>query len=478
MAGDREDSKLRLVGVAILATAIGGVLLYQVPLKSSRPAGTPLKQLEHDRVAARLWQDPFHAIDLHRKELTEGLKANERRAEIAQHEKNRHNAAGLQEKIHVRVRALKEDQRMLVLLVMLDGNKYQEGTEQRTKDRIAVLSALDHSCFAPETSDHIEYVQWAKSEFGIPYEFFQPDELRSCPTKPFGHVLVMWVNQDELEYPISDLREVTQLTELKMSARKSDQLHPETRRSLRQASPFEYKVIGPGGSETFRSMIEEVSPPVIWPSRDGMLEIYSPWVTVSSALLWARSHDDAGTGKSDTEYTSWVKKQLSAKNLILKHQIPSDFDLALLLVSELKHRGIELGVKSGQDFIQPIAIIAEWDTFYGRSLSLDFSAAACIVAEKGRVRHGADKDHVACEEHGQALLLLKEQKELDHRKWLRRYAYLRGLDGEIQGEEGMMRRKDQKITLKHTTARQRRGTGETRGLESIGLSQTAGDSNQ
>src|SRR5581483_4845137 len=68
MARERETSNLPIAGLIAVALAIGGVWLYQSPLHSSRPSpeSGAETRLTHDPVLARLWEDPFAAVDEHR----------------------------------------------------------------------------------------------------------------------------------------------------------------------------------------------------------------------------------------------------------------------------------------------------------------------------------------------------------------------------------------------------------------------------
>jgi hypothetical protein len=68
MPKDQEEPKLPLQHVVLLIAAVaGGLWLYQGPLKSSRPVQdlTPPDSSGalDDRVPARLWQDPFEAVE-------------------------------------------------------------------------------------------------------------------------------------------------------------------------------------------------------------------------------------------------------------------------------------------------------------------------------------------------------------------------------------------------------------------------------
>ena len=71
MAEQKEEkSKLPLAGiVALLLAVVSSLVIYQVPLKTSRPIDKEAEKavsIGADRVQARLWQDPFEAVSTHR----------------------------------------------------------------------------------------------------------------------------------------------------------------------------------------------------------------------------------------------------------------------------------------------------------------------------------------------------------------------------------------------------------------------------
>src|SRR5215831_3330175 len=54
----------------LIAAMTGGIWLYEGPLKSSRPVAQDIESKSAvtsgaDRVQARLWQDPFEAVETH-----------------------------------------------------------------------------------------------------------------------------------------------------------------------------------------------------------------------------------------------------------------------------------------------------------------------------------------------------------------------------------------------------------------------------
>ena len=72
MAGDWEESRIPVTTIVGLALAMATLWLVQEPLKSSRPEIEQYKPLEDKLVQARLWEDPFEAIENHRRDNERG----------------------------------------------------------------------------------------------------------------------------------------------------------------------------------------------------------------------------------------------------------------------------------------------------------------------------------------------------------------------------------------------------------------------
>jgi hypothetical protein len=232
-AGGLLSNPLPIVMVALLAA---GVLIKHEELKSARPNDServkfvPAGQQD---VEARLWQDPFAAVEKH-----DGRSKNE---------------------THVRKRIQKIVQtggHVRIIGVSLFGGSYSEAAESRRRTRFAVLSALGFHEYSPDNSDAIGYfhvklpdggshIAWPNRDIAgvdfnligpsgstmllelvrgqsnpapvamtVPYEWFERRESRS-------HVLVLWLNEDKLTTaPLMKLRSlITKLTPAKGSSK-------------------------------------------------------------------------------------------------------------------------------------------------------------------------------------------------------------------------------------------------------------------
>ena len=137
-AGGLLSNPLPIVMVALLAA---GVLIKQVPLQSARPSDpervkfVPSGQQD---VEARLWQDPFAAVEKH-----------DGPSKIETHTPK-----------HFREDIQKIDQtggQVKVIGVSVFGGSYSEAAESRRRTRFAVLFALGFHGYSPANSDAIGY---------------------------------------------------------------------------------------------------------------------------------------------------------------------------------------------------------------------------------------------------------------------------------------------------------------------------------
>ena len=136
--GNLLANPLPIVMVVLLAA---GVLIKQVPLQSARPSDpervkfVPAAQQD---VEARLWQDPFAAV-----EKQEGRS-----------EPKKHTPKQLRELIQKKSNA---GGQVRIIGASVFGGSYSEAAESRRRTRFAVLSALGFHGYSPANSDAIGY---------------------------------------------------------------------------------------------------------------------------------------------------------------------------------------------------------------------------------------------------------------------------------------------------------------------------------
>jgi hypothetical protein len=167
-----EKFKLPLAGLmTLLVAAVSSFIIYQVPLKTSRPIDKEAEKyvsVKADRVQARLWQDPFEAISTHQ------LKEASTKSASGGHAGSHHAFSDL-------VQAIRQEgagSEYFVLPVFMDGSPYANGVESRLKDRYAVVSGLGVAGYLPESGEYVRYFDWARpgdSSLLVPLEWFRPD---------------------------------------------------------------------------------------------------------------------------------------------------------------------------------------------------------------------------------------------------------------------------------------------------------------
>lgn len=423
------------IPVGLIVAIAAGFLIYQSPLQSSRPGLTDAQHqraLSEQQVDARLWQDPLAAAEQHaRAESAQGktfefrvergtLKASEKGSERDDH----HPVKVLTDDMAKAIK--KPPGHVTVLLVMVPGGPYVEGTESRIRTRYAVVSALGVACFVPEDPEHIGYVNWTPhppvasampyNKLIVPYEWYRPRKFQQCKdTPPPPHnILVMWLNEDafsdeplqRISWLMSDVR---------------GQLNPTT---------MTFKTIGPASSTTLRGMLEDAIDHPSPEDEAARIQLYSPWATANPGLLALSLRDTlppvhhANHTRPYAEFEQQFTTILN-KAVEVRQHIGHDDALAMALLKELNRRGIDVG----QDHI---AWLAEWDSFYSRALQVVFSAAACVEAE--RIRPPANLLCPDITTAVDAVLQNDRSPQWLGRSWLHHYSYLRGLDGEIPND--------------------------------------------
>ena len=370
MADDNQNRGPGIAGngfVWLLIAAAGTAFIhFQSPLESTRPttiAPAPSQYHALQDVDARLWEDPFAPVVREEEKIVsrdaaaraelkaarQGRDTKELRADIAQ------------EKVGI------------IIGVTLPGAPYPEETESRRRSRYAVAAALGAAGYQPNDGQHIGYFVRAggtdqENEI-VPFErFISEDKL----------ALVLWLNEDAIN---ASGRPLYALSELLCN--------------LAPTGSAKVKIVGPGDGDTVYSMLLETHEPVPPDFCGHTPEFYAYGVTVNdSALLQDAIRDKYFVPKNLTNYFEDLPSNLIHDNAqitpryIYYRTIVSDDRLADVLVNELHRRGIEA--------LDQMAIVSEWDTFYGRT----FPGAI--------VDRFNDKSH---------------QNQ--------RYSYLRGLDGQL-----------------------------------------------
>jgi hypothetical protein len=436
MAGDREESKLPITTVVGLAVALATLWFVRDPLKTSRPDGEGHLQAGAGLVQARLWEDPIDAVEAVQSSPTSAGKL----------------PASTQTPFHFEHEP--PGTALGVLMIITEGSPYAESHEKRLRDRYALVSALSVACFRPEDEEHIGYVVLESEKHAIPFEWYRARKTKLCHDSSDQHrhydkVLLVWLTDDMLGLkPVDKLNEMARFIAAQYWNVVCRRWH-----SWDCLSQLELKLIGPPSSSMLRTMLENARDPAVpaqWPSFGGddqrrpfTIQLYSPWATAApQILLQGLDPQDPNPGCADEQSCDKSLKQvLSGAGIMLEHAVPTDQTVVSALVKELERRKVLVGK-------DPIALIGEWDSFYGRALRIVFSAAACVasaqherehdmrmISARGKAAHEKDSEpkgiREECRTIPQAIRAqMTRSIEFDQADLkLSRYSFMRGLDG-------------------------------------------------
>ena len=374
---DNKSVPIPWQGMLTLVAALG-VYLYYKPLDTSRPiekssysAGSVAQQ----DVEARLWQDPLLAAYSHANaDMGKSPQGKCKNPQL-------HNAGALIDEIG--------KEKLWILPVMVVGGSYVEYNEIRLRARRAVLEALGTCGFAPRDGEHIGYVDWNFSTPGqsppsedlLPFEWCDrrthhvvPATVKGASQQDNARVLILWL-RDELFYqqPLAQLNEfVCRLTSENPNA--------------------VVRLIGPRTSTGMRAMLREAagrkadkSPTLSYLSGVRMI---CPTTTASEEALLFGIETKQGSSKDLLES--------QASRFIFDRLTTTDGQVSEALVAELMRRNVKLALtksekkkaasrateaerektkKKYEAKFDHIALISEWDTFYGSILPQTFIRA-------------------------------------------------------------------------------------------------------
>jgi len=445
LAKPHGDSKLAIAGALTLAIAIAGVLLVKEPLRSSRPIGSGLemKQLTGEQlVRARLWEDPVAAVE-------RAIIPTKTTAEAPS------LALRLSTLRHVILERVKSGEHLNVLLVTTSGGPYVESSESRLRDRYAVGTALGAACYVPEDEGTLSFVEWeAGSRIkGIPYEWYRLRKTRICAVagSRADSVLVIWLPDEALSRGFfATLTSLSQGLVCQESS-KRECLLTDRAPTLVRLNPLlqkavKFKIVGPRSSSAYRALLDEAGRLYgephqgvgIWPNADGTIELYSPWASAMKGLLAYGLKAESGKGSACTTYEDCegeFYRRLTDANVRLVYDVGSDDQRFQALIAELERRQVRLGWDA-------VILIGEWDSFYGRTLPIEFRAAACAKiatfteADLKQIQVPVDIK-TWCSTIPRAVDL-QIRRPADYESLtlnVFRYSYLGGLDGEIPGDD-------------------------------------------
>ena len=468
---ERSRSILPLSAV-ILIMGVGGYLLYEQPFVSLRPAqeASYRRQMTGlEDVETRLWEDPFKAVAFESEQadlapsLVAELRIEQTQAPHSVHslaaEVHRHLAASASLSGEV-TEAAAVPSSLVVMPVMVPGEPYVEQGEKRRRIRVAVVSGLAAAGYVPRDGDSIGYVRSScspcrggrsaerstSSTTIIPFEWFEQDPLRPIGQRGRAEaVLILWL--DEGAFRDDPLRQIDGLLQ-ELLAEPVDRpasgdwrMVSDSPRVSEMVRGVDLRLLGPATSGVLRRIVEKASAPDScseagsegWQGRRvaprflaepdlqapetphsllGRLEIVSSRATATSSLLLAGAKEIRSGETDDLALRRIIKEGYGATFI---STVATDDRIIWALVQELERRGVHL---CSQDGTEHVALLGEWDTFYGRALPLVFEAAVETCRAKGEFR---------------ALLptIRARLEDLPSPAKVHRFTYLRGLDGSL-----------------------------------------------
>ena len=452
--------------IAILTVLGGAYYAYQSQLKSSRPegpGGLTQSVLEKNKIKARLWQDPLKVALDHERAMHFENKDEDKSYDL------RSLAEHSLGQIHARIapmpqQSLDVNTTVHILLTMVRDGISAEDHERRLRNRYAMLTALHSSGLVPEDSMHIRYFRlpWierneleekivrygynhipkigedcncSSEQLIVPYEWFEKEELYlsriSGPDEDPRpeNVLLVWLAESAFSHrPLTRLAQVI------------DAFSPADSNRVR------IDMIGPSDSENLRTMLSEVEE--IYYSNNNannsnfvdvnrMLEeltIFSPWSTVSPALLvkeWS-CHD--ANHNSISEMYEVIPDEFMKVGVKFLRMIGSDDLLSLELINELKRRGVDVLPADEGGKGHHVALILEWDTFYGNAFPMTFATMMGSIDPHTDLPYNWNS-------YISDLNLIMMRYVGYFPENLHTYIYIRGVDGRLPGSKSSKEKK-------------------------------------
>ncbi len=463
------------ISAVILIMGVGGYLLYEQPFVSLRPDPEVSYRRQMpglEDVETRLWEDPFKAVAFERAQGSSGAPQTAGLTVESTGVPDHHSITALAAEVRRKLDAssarsgtvtgaMKTRGSLVVMPAMVPGEPYVEQGENRRRIRVAVVSGLAAAGYVPTDGDSIGYVRFTCSPCrkgqnsggatsdttAVPFEWFERDPLRPIGQRGRAEsVLILWL--DEGAFRDDPLRQIDRLLQA---------VFPETggplaggglirvagSRGSETLAGVDLRLLGPATSGELRRIVEKASAPgscsgaatgpwdagrveprllpetgrqAVEASRSFLdrLEIFSSRATATSSLLLAGAQEIHSGETDDLALRRIIKEGYGATFI---STVATDDRIIWALVRELERRGVDLCSQNGKAHV---ALLGEWDTFYGRALPLVFEAAVETCRAKGDFR---------------ALLptIRARLGDLPSPAKIHRFTYLRGLDGSLPG---------------------------------------------
>lgn len=378
-------------------------------------------------VNARLWQDPFEAVNKHANAASQkqgclldvgndaAVKLDVRCPAPATLTET--DLSNLMEELLANPLATN---RITVVAVMVNGGSTAGSDELRRQARYAVIAGLKAEHYQPDDAEHLGYIKTKGESEGIPdtipFEWFEHQPRLSTPgdpdalenAGPVDRVLVLWLNEDVIDGTnynrtgacgpkLSEPQPMARLASLFLTLLRPGEMSREcgiltqpasgtskSHRSAQAADPpgqpartaalteataaerLRFTVIGPANSGTLRHIGKELA---TCKATDGAshplrLHLYSPWATAAGTGVGDREEKLCNGPPPEPSETPGR----TAPFLVDFHRIgATDDQLVKLLIDELEQRFASDP--------EGMVLIGQWDTEYARNLRRNFCTA-------------------------------------------------------------------------------------------------------
>ncbi len=365
--------------VAVLVLFFSAVWVDYAPLTTSRPQPEEIPEITQTGVKARLWQDPFAAVQRERakpllKDLRTGVCLEKRPGDF------------LQEDIPA-----SKGTKILSLGVMLQEASWESVEElQGRRQRYAVLAALNRLGYVPDDAEKLQCLEFHKTVM-IPYELF----TQTSPNAKKTQVALFWLNELAFDHkPLGWIRE--------LFGSSTCGAVPEVDGPIR--------IIGPLASSTVKDLVVEAQKPDQYDGPEtpsllprNKLMFFSSSATAADEFLLPADHQDQALPEFLASFGS--KKDTESQAIFFERVTSTDDKLVRSLVKELTLRGLDKkSLKANKAYI---ALISEWDTLYAQTLPQTFKRELDVQEQ--------------CKDNGNECPILL-------------FSYLRGLDGLLPGK--------------------------------------------
>ena len=314
MSDNKATGQFPFPGAAVILLALGVFIYTENPFQTTRPDVSNNLTTNTESVRARLWQDPFEAVQLH-KDIN-----HSNNSENINNENHNHtecyivNNEIIKNKDKINITAIKEDKNtslitsthdfndlhcnilqniksetqsnkkhydLHVIAVMVTGGPYAEDKELRIRSRYALTTGIMSTGYNPVDSEHIGYIDFSKpcikpnlsnassrhSSYCdwpavIPYEYFNLSSTGEnwSDSRFSKNILVLWLDDEIISKnkPLDMLSKIQDSLTQNMNNNKLLITNNNTVKNKENIS-LKFDVIGPASSTTLVKMYKNLN---------------------------------------------------------------------------------------------------------------------------------------------------------------------------------------------------------------------------